>query len=157
MAAFGMGGGAAGRAGSRASLFEAIKAAGPTRNDSVARIAFLARLLDSAFLIPGLNRRVGVDALLGLMPGIGDAVSAALSSYIIWEARQLGLPRWKIARMIGNLALDTTLGAIPIAGDVFDMVYKSNQRNLKIVTDHLEKHNPQVIVGTATRVSERAL
>ena len=157
MAAFGTGGGTAGRAGSRASLFEAIKAAGPTKNDSIARITVLARLLDSAFLIPGLNRRVGIDALLGLVPGVGDAVSAALASYIIWEARQLGLPRWKIARMIGNLALDTTLGAIPIAGDVFDLVYKSNQRNLKIVTDHLDKHNPRVIEGTATRVSERAL
>ena len=91
------------------------------------------------------------------MPGVGDAVSAALSSYIIWEARQLGLPRWKIARMIGNLALDTTFGAIPIAGDLFDMAYKSNQRNLRIVTDHLEKQHPREIEGTATRVSERAL
>lgn len=157
MAAFGMDRGSAGRAGSRASLFEALKAAGPSKEDSIARITVLARLLDSAFLIPGINRRVGVDALLGLVPGVGDAVSAALSSYIIWEARQLGLPRWKIARMIGNLALDTTLGAIPLAGDVFDMFYKSNQRNLRIVTDHLEKHHPRVIEGTATRVSERAL
>src|ERR687893_69950 len=142
---------------SRAPLFEAIKAAGPTRADSVARLEALSRLLDSAFLIPGTNQRVGIDALLGLIPAVGALVSTALASYIIWEARQLGLPRWKIARMIGNLALDTTLGAIPIAGDVFDLVYKSNQRNLKIVTDHLDKHNPRVIEGTATRVSERAL
>src|SRR5215218_2227696 len=144
-------------AASHTEFFEALKSAGPTQADSVARLEALATLLDSAFIIPGTKQRVGIDALLGLIPGIGDAVSTALSAYIIWEARQLGLPRWKIARMIGNLALDTTLGAIPIAGDVFDVFYKSNQRNLKIVTDHLEKHSPRVIEGTATRVSERAL
>src|ERR687893_504115 len=98
---------------SRAPLFEAIKAAGPTRADSVARLEALSRLLDSAFQIPGTNHRVGIDALLGLIPGIGDLVSTALSSYIIWEARQLGLPRWKIARMIGNVAVDTAVGASP--------------------------------------------
>ena len=155
MAAFGMGTGAS-RAGSRASLFEAIKVAGPTKSDSVARITLLARLLDSAFLIPGLNRRVGVDALLGLVPGVGDAVSAALASYIIWEARQLGLPRWKIARMIGNVAVDTAIGAVPFAGDLFDVFFKSNQRNLRIIHEHLglPKHGPREIDGTAVRVDE---
>jgi hypothetical protein len=157
MAVFGKGAGTMGRAGSRASLFEAIKASGPTKHDSVQRITLLARLLDSAFVIPGTNRRVGFDALIGLIPGFGDIVSTALSSYIIWEARQLGLPRWKIARMVGNLALDTTLGAIPLAGDVFDLFYKANQRNLRIVTDHLAKHDTSLIEGTATRVSERPL
>ena len=100
---------------SQSGLFEAMKAAGPTRADSLQRITTLTRLLDSAFLIPGLNRRVGLDAIIGLVPGIGDAVSTLLASYIIWEARQLGLPRWKIARMIGNVAVDTAIGAIPVA------------------------------------------
>ena len=144
--------------GSQSAMFEALKAAGPTRADAVSRITALARLLDSAFVIPGTNRRVGLDAVLGLVPGIGDAVSTVLASYIIWEARQLGLPRWKIARMIGNLALDTTLGAIPLAGDVFDLFYKANERNLRIVLDHIEKkHGPRVIDGTATRLGEKAL
>ena len=141
----------------RSDLFEAIKAAGPSREDSLARITLLARLLDSAFLIPGLNRRVGFDALLGLVPGVGDALSAALASYIIWEARQLGLPRWKIARMVGNVAMDTAIGAIPLAGDVFDVFFKANERNMRIIHDHLgmPKRGPREIDGTAVRVKER--
>jgi hypothetical protein len=123
----------------------------------MARITLVANLMDSAFLIPGLNRRVGLDAVLGLVPGIGDALSAAIASYIIWEARQLGLPRWKIARMIGNVAVDTTIGAIPFAGDVFDVVFKSNQRNLRIIHEHLgtPKRGPKEIDGTAVRIEER--
>jgi hypothetical protein len=141
----------------RGDMFDALKAAGPTRADSLARIGLLAKLLDSAVLIPGLNRRVGLDAVLGLVPGVGDAISAALASYIIWEARRLGLPRWKIARMVGNVAVDTAVGAIPFAGDVFDVFFKSNQRNLRIIHDHLgiAKHGPLEIDGTAVRVGER--
>ena len=139
---------------SHAPLFEAIKAAGPTRADSVARLEALAHLLDTAFVIPGTKQRVGLDAVLGLIPGIGDLVSTALASYIIWEAKQLGLPRWKIARMIGNVALDTTVGAIPLAGDLFDVAFKSNRRNLKIVREHLERTGglPRTIEGQAVRI-----
>ena len=138
----------------RAPMFEAIKAAGPSRADSVARLEALSRLLDTAFPIPGTNQRVGIDAVLGLIPGIGDLVSTALSSYLIWEARQLGLPRWKIARMIGNVAADTVLGAIPFAGDVFDVFFRANRRNMKILRDHLERTGalPQTIEGRATRL-----
>jgi Domain of unknown function (DUF4112) len=138
----------------RAPLFEAIKAAGPSREDSVARLEALAHLLDSAFQIPGTNHRVGIDALLGLIPGIGDLVSTALASYIIWEAKQLGLPRWKIARMIGNVAVDTTVGAIPFAGDLFDVAFRANRRNMKILRDHLERTGavPKTIDGQAVRL-----
>lgn len=156
------------------AMFEALKAAGGTRADSIARITALARVLDDAFLIPGTNRRIGLDAVIGLVPGIGDAVSTLLASYIIWEARQLGIPRWKIARMIGNVAVDTAVGAIPLAGDLFDFAFKANRRNLRIVLDHLgERGDPaylagaerarfgrrdgDVIEGTARRVGERAL
>ena len=139
---------------SRTAVFEAIKAAGPTRADSLARITALTKLLDNAFLIPGLNRRVGLDAVIGLVPGVGDVISAALASYIIWEARQLGLPRWKIARMVGNIAFDTALGAIPVAGDVFDLFFKANQRNLRIIHEHL-KRGPKHIDGSAVRIEER--
>src|SRR5918995_2111097 len=139
---------------SHTAIFDAIKTAGPSRADSIARITALAKLLDSAFLIPGLNRRVGIDAIVGLIPGIGDAVSTVLASYIIWEARQLGLPRWKIARMIGNVAVDTAIGAIPVAGDAFDLFFKANQRNLRIVHEHL-KRGPRQIDGTAVRIDER--
>jgi Domain of unknown function (DUF4112) len=141
----------------RSAVFDAIKTAGPSREDAIARVTLVAKLLDSAFLIPGLNRRVGLDSVIGLVPGVGDAISAALASYIIWEARQLGLPRWKIARMIGNLAVDTAIGVIPIAGDLFDVFYKSNERNLRIIHDHLglPKRGPREIDGTAFRVGER--
>jgi Domain of unknown function (DUF4112) len=140
----------------RGAVFDAIRKAGPTQEDAIARITVVAKLLDSAFLIPGLNRRVGLDAVLGLVPGVGDAISAALASYIIWEARQLGLPRWKIARMIGNVAVDTAVGAIPFAGDVFDVYFKANERNLRIVHEHLglPKRGPREIDGTAYRVKE---
>jgi len=143
---------------SRAAFFDAIKAAGPSRTDAIARVTLVANLMDNAFLIPGLNRRVGLDAVIGLVPGIGDAVSAALASYIIWEARQLGLPRWKIARMVGNVAVDTAIGAIPFAGDVFDVFFKANQRNLRIIQEHLgtPKRGPRDIDGVAVRVEEKA-
>jgi hypothetical protein len=141
---------------SHTAVFEALKSAGPTRADALARITLLTRLLDNAFVIPGTGRRVGLDAFIGLVPGIGDAVSAVLASYIIWEARQLGLPKWKIARMIGNVAVDTAIGAIPVAGDLFDLFYKANARNLRIIHAHLgHKHGPREIDGTATRVGER--
>lgn len=125
--------------------------------DAVARVTMVARLLDSAFLIPGLNRRVGLDSVIGLVPGIGDAVSAVLASYIIWEARGLGLPRRKIARMIGNVAVDTAIGAIPLAGDFFDVYFKSNERNLRIIHEHLgmPKRGPREIDGTAFRRGEQ--
>jgi hypothetical protein len=141
----------------RSAVFDAIKTAGPSRQDAIARITLVAKLMDSAFMIPGLNRRVGLDAVLGLVPGVGDALSAALASYIIWEARQLGLPRWKIARMIGNVAVDTAIGVIPFAGDVFDVFFKANERNLRIVHEHLgtPKRGPVEIDGTAVRVQER--
>lgn len=121
------------------ALFGAIKAAGPSRADTVARLDALATLMDSAITVPGTRFRFGLDALIGLVPGIGDLASALISSYIVWEARQLGLPRWKIARMVGNVALDTTVGAIPLVGDVLDVFYKSNRRNLKILRDHLDR------------------
>lgn len=142
---------------SRTAIFEAIKASGPSREDAIARVTLVAKLMDSAFLIPGLNRRIGLDSVIGLVPGVGDALSAALASYIIWEARQLGLPRWKIARMIGNVAVDTAIGAIPLAGDVFDVFFKANERNLRIIHDHLgtPKRGPREIDGTAVRIEER--
>jgi hypothetical protein len=141
---------------SNAPFFEALKAAGPSRADSVARLELLSRLLDSAFVIPGTNQRFGLDAIIGLIPGLGDLVSTAMSSYIIWEARQLGLPRWKIARMVGNVAADTVLGAIPFAGDVFDVFFRANRRNMRIVREHLERTGglPMTIEGQAVRIND---
>jgi hypothetical protein len=111
--------------------------AGTDRRASLARLEALSVLLDSALAIPGTRIRLGADAALGLVPGVGDAVSAALSLYIVWEARRLGLPRTKLARMLGNVALDGIVGAIPVIGDIFDVAFKSNRRNLRILREHL--------------------
>lgn len=124
---------------SNTAMFEVLKATGPNRSETVARLDALAKLMDSAIAVPGTRLRIGLDSVIGLVPGIGDIASALISSYIIWEARQLGVPRWKIARMIANTALDTTVGAIPVVGDVLDVFYKSNRRNLKILRDHLDR------------------
>lgn len=106
------------------------------------RIEAMEHILERSFVIPGVNRPVGVDAILGLVPVVGDIIAAALGAYIVWEARNLGLPRWKLWRMGGNIAIDTALGAVPVAGDLFDLWFRSNTRNLRIVQRHLDKHHP---------------
>ena len=112
-----------------------------TFEDSMARLDALAMLLDSAIRIPGTKIVMGLDALLGLVPVIGDAISGLISSYIIFEARRLGAPRWLIARMAANTTLDTILGSIPILGDVFDLAYKANLKNVNLLKRHAEKHS----------------
>jgi hypothetical protein len=107
---------------------------------SFARIEILAKALDSAVRLPGTNVVMGLDALLGLVPVVGDAISAAIASYIIWEARRLGAPRWLIARMAMNTTFDTLVGSIPIVGDVFDVAYKSNLKNIALLKRHADTH-----------------
>ena len=110
-----------------------------TDKDALARLDMLATLLDSAFVIPGTNFRFGLDGVIGLVPGIGDAISTAMSAYIVYEAKQLGVPKHVLARMIGNVAIDGLFGAVPLAGDVFDVMFRANRRNIKLLRDHLEK------------------
>lgn len=107
------------------------------------RIESLEFVLERSFTVPGWGRKFGVDALAGLIPIAGDLITAALGAYIVWEARNLGLPKWKLARMALNVGIDSTLGAVPLVGDAFDFFYRSNSRNLKIVKKHLDKHHPQ--------------
>ncbi|ALC11930.1 DUF4112 domain-containing protein [Sphingopyxis sp. 113P3] len=110
------------------------------------RVETLEFLLERSFTIPGINRPVGLDAIVGLVPVVGDVITALMGAYLIWEARNLGMPRWKIWRMVGNLGVDTALGAIPLVGDAFDLVFRSNSRNLKIIKRHLDKHHPGTMV-----------
>ncbi|MBL0767790.1 DUF4112 domain-containing protein [Sphingopyxis sp. DHUNG17] len=110
------------------------------------RVESLEFVLERSFTIPGINRPVGLDAIVGLVPVLGDIVTAAMGAYLIWEARNLGMPQWKIWRMIGNLGIDTALGAIPLAGDAFDFIFRSNTRNLRIIKRHLDKHHPGTMV-----------
>jgi hypothetical protein len=103
------------------------------------RLRTLSRLLDSAFVIPGTPYRFGFDALVGLVPGLGDAVSAVFSAYIILQASRLGAPRSVVTRMIANVALDTLVGWVPILGDIFDVAWKSNLRNMALLESHLQQ------------------
>jgi len=108
------------------------------------RIEALEHVLERSFTVPGINRPIGLDAIAGLVPVVGDVIGAAMGAYLIWEASNLGLPRWKLWRMAGNVAFDTAVGAIPVAGDVFDFLFRSNTRNLRIVRRHLDKHHPLI-------------
>ena len=124
----------------------------PTGTDPVSirkRIEAMEHLLERSLVVPGTKYPIGLDTIIGFVPVIGDIVTAALAGYIVWEAKNLGLPRWKLWRMIGNIGIDSAVGAVPIIGDAFDVVYRSNTKNLRIVKRHLDKHQPhtQVIEG----------
>lgn len=121
----------------------------PTGTDPVAvrtRVEMLERLLERSFTIPGVNMPVGLDAIVGLVPVLGDIVTTAMGAYIVWEARNLGLPKWKLARMGANVLFDTAIGAIPVIGDAADLVFRSNSKNLKILRRHIDKHHPEARV-----------
>jgi hypothetical protein len=106
---------------------------------SLVRLEALARLMDSAFVIPGTSIRMGLDGLIGLVPVAGDLIAGVVSSYLIWEARQLGASRWVIGRMMANTALDTLVGAVPVVGDAFDVLFRANLKNMALLRRHLEK------------------
>ena len=110
------------------------------------RMDAMERLLELSFTIPGTNYGVGLDAVVGLVPVLGDAIGAALGAWLVFEAKNLGMPKWKLWRMIGNVGFDAAVGAIPIAGDAFDLLFRSNTRNMKIVRAHLDKHHPETRV-----------
>ena len=101
------------------------------------RIRLLSRLLDEQFRIPGTMYRVGLDGLLGLIPGVGDAAGALLSAYIVYEAIRLGAPSTVLLRMIANIGIDTVGGAIPVVGDIFDMAWKTNKKNAALLHAYL--------------------
>ncbi len=122
---------------------------------SLRRLEQLAHLMDSAFVLPGINRRVGLDAVIGLVPIVGDIAGMAIASYIVYEARRLGAPRWLVWRMMANVAFDGAVGAVPLAGDLLDAAFKANRRNVALLRRHLERKSglrPSEIEGTATRL-----
>ena len=108
-----------------------------SRAERIARLDALASLLDTAFIVPGPNIRFGIDALIGLVPGLGDAITTLMSLYIVQEARALGAPRHLIARMLVNVALDGVVGVVPLLGDAFDVMWRANRRNMALLQKHL--------------------
>jgi hypothetical protein len=116
-------------------------AATPTidRAASIVRIKQIVRVMDFALRIPGTKIRFGADSIIGLVPGAGDLVTMGVSLYVLAEAHRLGAPKNILVKMAGNIALDTGVGTLPIVGDVFDMFFKSNSKNVKLLLEHFEK------------------
>lgn len=122
----------------------------PSTDARLARARVLARMLDSAVRIPGTRFRFGLDPVLGLVPGIGDLAGAVLSGYIVLVGIQLGASRSVVMRMLANVVIDTAVGAVPVVGDLFDVGWKSNNRNVALIERH-------VAAPGATRTSSRVL
>ena len=117
------------------------------------RIEGLEHVPERLVVIPGINRPVGLDVILDFIPGVGPTVAAALGSYLAWESRNLGMSKWHIGRMAGNIGIDWLLGLIPFVGAVPDFFFRSNTRNLRMIKRHLDKHHPAgaTIEGEVTR------
>ncbi len=110
-----------------------------TREQRFARIEALAKLLDVAFILPGTNIRYGIDGLIGLIPVVGDIITTAIQLWLVREARALGAPWHVTARMLGNVALDGAVGAVPLLGDAFDVMFRANIRNVRLLRHWMEK------------------
>ena len=141
----------------RAQQFEAIAGRLPIGRDAQSvrrRVEAMERLLERMFVIPGLNRPIGLDVILDVVPVAGDVIGAALGAWIVWEARNLGMPKWHVARMAGNVGVDFLLGAIPWIGAIPDFFFRSNTRNMRIVRKWLDKHHPEtrVVEGEVVRL-----
>lgn len=117
------------------------------------RIEHAERLLERMFVIPGINRPVGLDVILDIVPGVGPISAAVLGGWIVWEARNLGMSKWQMSRMAGNVGIDFLLGAIPWIGAIPDFFFRSNTMNLKMIKRHLDRHHPKaaIIEGEAIR------
>ena len=117
------------------------------RDAEIRRLEMLANLLDAQFGIPGTRLSFGLDSLLGLIPGVGDAITAVPAAYIIHRAERLGVPGPVLARMVVNLLADALIGSIPLVGDVFDLAFKANRRNVALMKAHLEREGWTDIEG----------
>jgi hypothetical protein len=138
--------------------FDTIASQLPIGRDAASvrrRVEAMERLLERLFVVPGLNRQVGLDVILDLIPIAGDVVAAALGLWIVWEARNLGMSKWHIARMSGNVGIDFLLGAIPWVGAIPDFFFRSNSRNLRMVRRWLDKHHPDTGVVEGEVIRER--
>ena len=115
--------------------------------EKLLRLKRLSHNLDEAFTIPGTERKIGIDPIIGLIPGGGDLIGGALSIYIMHAGIRMGMPRSVIIRMFGNIALEFIIGCIPIIGDLFDAMWKSNQRNVKLIEDSIMSEEKNTIFG----------
>jgi hypothetical protein len=107
------------------------------------RVVAMERLLERLVVIPGINKPVGLDVILDLVPFAGSTAGAVLGAYMAWEGRNLGMSKWQMSRMAGNVGVDFLLGLIPWIGAIPDFLFQSNTRNLRIIKRHLDKHHPE--------------
>jgi hypothetical protein len=119
------------------------------------RLEAMEALLERAFVIPGTHYRVGLDAVVGLVPVVGDLITTAMGAWLVWEARNLGMSKFHLARMAGNIGVDTLVGAVPLVGDLFDFAFRSNTRNLRILKRWMDKHHPETGVIEGEVVARR--
>lgn len=110
-----------------------------SKRAALARIDMLSKLFDTAFTLPGSNVRFGVEALMRLVPGIGDAAASGLSCYLLYEAHRLEVPQQVFARLVANVAIEGIVGAVPVFGDLFDVGFRANRRNVAILKEHFER------------------
>ena len=125
------------RSGDKKKASAARSATAARRQAARQRLITLTRLMDGLFEIPGIRRQVGLDAMIGVVPVVGDLVSAGVGLYLVFEARELGASRWLQARMVGNLLLDFLVGVVPVLGDFFDVLFRAHQRNLTLLQKEL--------------------
>ena len=113
--------------------------AGYSKRAAIERLDKLARLFDTAFLLPGTNIRFGIESVMRLVPGIGDAAASALSCWLLYEAHRLDVPKPVFARMVTNVAIEGVVGAVPLIGDLFDVAFRANRRNVQLLREHFER------------------
>jgi len=123
--------------------FQSFAGAAPydaaSRRAALDRLDVLANIFDTAFIVPGTGVRFGVESLLRLVPGFGDAIASTLSFYLLYEASRLGVPRLLMARMAANVLLEGVVGVVPVAGDAFDVFFRANRRNVALLRAHFDR------------------
>ena len=112
---------------------------------AVRRMRFVANVLDDSIRVPGTDFRIGIDPILGILPGAGDAVAAAMSVYIVLESARLGVPFLTLLRMMANVTLDFAIGSVPVIGTLFDAAWKANQTNVELAVEHLGGESIEVV------------
>jgi hypothetical protein len=120
------------------------------------RIEGMEHLLEKLFTIPGTKQKLGLDVILDVVPVLGSLATTALGGWIVWEARNLGMSKWQMSRMAGNVGFDMLLGAIPFIGAIPDFFFRSNTRNLKIIKRHLDRHHPSTATIDGEVIASRA-
>ena len=129
------------------SQFEGVEEVPDSVDEAaVRRMRFVANLLDDSIRVPGTEFRIGIDPILGILPGAGDAMAAAMSVYIVLESARLGVPFLTLLQMMANVTLDFAIGSVPVIGPLFDAAWKANQKNVELAVEHLGSESPEFVV-----------